>query len=432
MDQWVWTTLGVTFAVAGIALAAWALFWDRSRGRRRCPKCWYSMDGTPGVARDGKESWVCPECGREIRAERELVRPRRNWRLARIGGAVALVGLGFLTVPWFVDRGWTRLCPTDFLVRTAPMPAVGGSDPLSDELLRRLQADSVPLEQRKAIVNRAMQRSLSGLPPLIETRTKWVSGLPLRIRLHPDDWLRGHAHRLLVVIPRLEGARPTNHQLGSVWPGRMGDPKIVWQDEMYEVGTLPPTCTSLVFDASVVEIGEEETETLWSGPVSLPMAVYQTVDEILTPVGNERIEREIRAKSKVGIRVDPRSYRGGQYPPGRLGADEDEISVWIEVGEDVLPKGMSRAFRIEIRHDDEVVATSRFWFAPSLGGTPEWYNPCEFDGDQRRLAGADPSDPAWTVRVSGDPEMALRDTSATSYWSGSFSIPLGHVEIQRH
>ena len=42
---WAATIGGWLLAAAGFALFAWALFRDRSRGRKRCPKCWYDMTG---------------------------------------------------------------------------------------------------------------------------------------------------------------------------------------------------------------------------------------------------------------------------------------------------------------------------------------------------------------------------------------------------
>src|SRR5262245_16943278 len=48
-------------------LALWVgLFTDPSRGRRRCPACWYDMSGTDGM--------TCSECGRVAREEREFFR----------------------------------------------------------------------------------------------------------------------------------------------------------------------------------------------------------------------------------------------------------------------------------------------------------------------------------------------------------------------
>lgn len=54
--DWLCTLAGWTLTGAGLLMLLWALFRDRSRGRRRCPRCWYDMAGVPGLQ--------CPECGR--------------------------------------------------------------------------------------------------------------------------------------------------------------------------------------------------------------------------------------------------------------------------------------------------------------------------------------------------------------------------------
>jgi hypothetical protein len=46
--DWIYSVAGWTLAAAGGALLLWSFFWDRSRGRRRCPKCWDDMEGVPG------------------------------------------------------------------------------------------------------------------------------------------------------------------------------------------------------------------------------------------------------------------------------------------------------------------------------------------------------------------------------------------------
>lgn len=59
-----WAITGLTLLL-GLRL----LIGDPSRGRRRCPKCWYDMAATPSLR--------CPECGRLAKRERDLFR-RRN------------------------------------------------------------------------------------------------------------------------------------------------------------------------------------------------------------------------------------------------------------------------------------------------------------------------------------------------------------------
>ena len=41
------TLLAVAFAAASVGIVWWALFGDKPRGRRRCPRCWHDLSGTP-------------------------------------------------------------------------------------------------------------------------------------------------------------------------------------------------------------------------------------------------------------------------------------------------------------------------------------------------------------------------------------------------
>ena len=98
--------------IAGLAVIGWALFWDRSRGRRRCPKCWYDMGGAKA---DGEGRLTCSECGRVVRRERKLHKTRRRWRRAIAG--VCVLGLAYAAVatPRVRERGWAGAVPTTAL-----------------------------------------------------------------------------------------------------------------------------------------------------------------------------------------------------------------------------------------------------------------------------------------------------------------------------
>ena len=82
MLVWLSWAVGGALILFAALLIAWALFWDRARGRRRCPgrtfsRCWYDMRATDGLR--------CPECGRVWRTERQLHRTRRRWGWAWVG-----------------------------------------------------------------------------------------------------------------------------------------------------------------------------------------------------------------------------------------------------------------------------------------------------------------------------------------------------------
>ena len=67
-SDWIFWIAGGLLGIAGLWLAYWALLSDRAKGRKRCPKCWYNMQGA--------ESLRCPECGHTAKSERKLRKTR--------------------------------------------------------------------------------------------------------------------------------------------------------------------------------------------------------------------------------------------------------------------------------------------------------------------------------------------------------------------
>ena len=82
-------------APVAMVLVYWGRWGDRSKGRPRCPACWYDMRGT--VPR-----LECPECGHDARHTRRLYQDRRRPRLVVLGVVLALL----TTVPAVVLTLW--------------------------------------------------------------------------------------------------------------------------------------------------------------------------------------------------------------------------------------------------------------------------------------------------------------------------------------
>jgi hypothetical protein len=95
--------VGIVLGLVGLFVLWRALFADRSRGRRRCPKCWYDMAGVPGL--------TCPECGKTVAAEKRLQRTRRHGRTALAGVCVLLLAAACALTPELVQRGWRGAIP---------------------------------------------------------------------------------------------------------------------------------------------------------------------------------------------------------------------------------------------------------------------------------------------------------------------------------
>ncbi|GEM_PF-4432001 len=125
-----------------------ALFVDRSRGRRRCPRCHYDLAHTEGLA--------CPECGRAHAHEGRLYLTRRHWGLACVAFVVALVGVSLLYVPRVQKHGWARVTPTWALI--ASFERLDNLGPgWTTELTARLRLPTTTDRARRSLLNRAIR-----------------------------------------------------------------------------------------------------------------------------------------------------------------------------------------------------------------------------------------------------------------------------------
>lgn len=110
IDGWPLFVGGGAGVLLGAAVLLWALLSDRSRGRRRCPRCFYSMEGLRGLK--------CPECGHSAGRERELFRTRRRWRWAGVAAVALAAGSGVALHGYVrtIPGHWWRVLPTSIVL----------------------------------------------------------------------------------------------------------------------------------------------------------------------------------------------------------------------------------------------------------------------------------------------------------------------------
>ena len=105
-------TVTVLLVLGGMVVLHVAAFADRSKGRPRCPRCWYDMTGSRG--------FVCPECGHDAAGQSNLHRTRRHGARAMLGALLVVSGLTLGAVPTVQEQGWTALIPTTGLMIVLP------------------------------------------------------------------------------------------------------------------------------------------------------------------------------------------------------------------------------------------------------------------------------------------------------------------------
>lgn len=128
-----WTS-GAVIGAGALWLLIWAMFRDRSRGRQRCPRCWYNMSGTPGTR--------CPECGHEARRERRLFRTRRYWKRGAVAVLLLMCSLVLAAMPFALSNMWWRFAPTPVLIFKSLDPSISAQN-VEYELLERLKGGRV-------------------------------------------------------------------------------------------------------------------------------------------------------------------------------------------------------------------------------------------------------------------------------------------------
>lgn len=97
--------LCLMFAVGAVYLA---LQWDPSRGRKRCPTCWYDMESIEGLR--------CPECGTEPGSRRGLLRTRRNPAFLWLAGLLLIASYCVMKAPLMLREGPLAAVPTTVMV----------------------------------------------------------------------------------------------------------------------------------------------------------------------------------------------------------------------------------------------------------------------------------------------------------------------------
>lgn len=112
MLEWLIPLFGTTLMVVGVVVFFWAMWSDRARGRKRCPKCWYDMAAVPTL--------TCPECGKDARKPERLLHTRRQWRMAFLGLALTALGSTQFAEPWYRRGGWLPYIPTRVLIYAIP------------------------------------------------------------------------------------------------------------------------------------------------------------------------------------------------------------------------------------------------------------------------------------------------------------------------
>ncbi|MHC4810523.1 MAG: hypothetical protein ACYTEV_09170 [Planctomycetota bacterium] len=436
-----------------IAAAWWALFSDRSRGRRRCPRCWFDMSHTAGLR--------CTECGHLSREESDLRHTRRRPVIGFIAVFACAVA-GAHGIESVRATGLGPYLPTPMLVR---MLGAGGPAfrEVETELLRRIATDGLPPETWWRILRGAADGSPGApvtSPQWIDRHGSWVirawQGL-----VAAADGPRARAAREQVLA--LAALHPPQIELEVPprWPAGRAIPVGVSVRERWRV---PLPIRIAVHDAGRDDV-EEAPHLASFARIREPIQRRSfTVMLPPRPVGDAPARLEFRASRSAGegepwvgdtrtlaaatiqvIEPETAAPVPGTHEPRR---DEDgtlaahirrvfdrggiqwedgslPVRLTIDRRQTAVPDLHDTAIGIEVelRRNGRLGRTLALWW---LGGTmpsrsESWEVP--FVDDAVLLPPATDAD-RWELTIRSREDLALRVPGARYRWEGQFTRPL--------
>jgi hypothetical protein len=454
MGEWMYWLACVGILVlmsALIYLAWWALFSDRSRGRRRCPRCWYDMAHAPppGI--------TCAECGFVARRERQFHRTRRRYAIA--SGAILLnVAVAMIITERSMQRGFQALLPSRVLIWMLPI-ADNPRDGMLGELIYRATRSDLSEGQWKSFMARCatgdwrarpiddawrrkygdlitsframmiyephIEEPLLSIPPEVQvtSRDAWPLGAPVTVTMQILDWWPLGTECRVRVAPRLEG-------VDSVTVYRSASDRWPRTPFALHLPPLDPTTQEIVVDVHL----DRRRLLLAEGGSSEPVGDWE-------PVMDKRVRLPVRFEGSVETSAQAVSDKAMNAAMGEV--FENGIVEWEEGQSPVrfnvaAPITFSPTFaktavglRAELLCDGVVARRLNMWW---LGGVRQGRG--DYDGrnygfeidyeDVALLSQLQAGDELrrWQMRIVGDPLIALRAGKAEKYWAGEVVLPV--------
>lgn len=391
--DWVWYLGAALLGAGALWLFLWAWWGDRSRGRARCGRCWYSLDV---LLSNGDGLPVCPECGWKGKKRGVYFRARRR-RVWACAAALVAIGAAVCGLAPKVRRdGVWSIAPTWVMWGVLSTPY--RSDGFEAELAGRIV--SAPDEAEYA------RRLYEAEPKLRLVRAVWVRNIPLRCA-RGTGFARGAGGPagggLFFTVP---GNEKNNADL-SFYPQSHEN----WWQPSRDLIDARHVHASGAIDV----IWTVSSRKSWSRLDEVDgVAWVDSIDKAMSPVEMNR-ERFI-ALTEPKVFVLPTTERLAL-------SLKDSAS---------LEAGLALGCKVELVKGETVYARGRWWQSASepLGSRPVVIQFILADGKPRPGGGEMPAPleryvkAGCVVRFSTDVEMALSAFDCDKYWRGSFEVPL--------
>lgn len=388
-----WLLYGAAIAAVALALPLlyFSLLHDRSRGRARCPRCWYDM----GALIDPSGSTplrvaTCPECGHAPRRVRDFYRTRRRRIPALLALLLLLASPGMALWPPIRANGFWPTMPTTVLIAAESIVGIDTWPALSRARATRLYSGRHSQWQWSVLLARSSY---------LRIRTRWPDGFQVRVpsEIHFFLPLDGDDQEISITplhtLPEPESAahRSAREQTLTHEP--------VWMDDTVPIDPGPRRIA--VFRARIY--GTARDQPLYTFDIEVPLDIRGGIDDVMQrawELGDSPTQCRLLQLSS-----------SGRWAVA--------VSSWSRFAAYPLTQ------RLTILRNDRVVATAR-WAGP-LPLTAL----LEGETDALSSMAADPA--GWRILVESDDALALAQPTdfINRRWVGSYEIPLAEFLAAR-
>lgn len=340
IHDWIFWVLGGMLGALALGAWYWALLHDRSRGRRRCPKCWYDMTGRP-------DSLTCSECGYIARREPKLKRTRRHWKRAIIGCLVALLAALCIMTPGIRRVGWVSVLPTTILV-LLPQNLLDANTALKTEFVKRRAEGDLATWQWRILLRRSSVDPRAAFKVDFRSRPMWpvneqprylvdVGRVPTKV-----PWFDVAPVRL-----RLKSTLPKADEFSVHWSWRTdvrlrnGYRLQPWFDSTIGAGVPTQPTGTIEFIATLEHAigGTDRFSTIGTWKLQAPYQLSGAASDLVSPLQSADVDRWIHEQLSCHCNVQ---------------------GFWFSLNSALLPEGteaFTLALRAELMWGDRVIAS---------------------------------------------------------------------------
>ncbi len=408
--------LAATLLPLGVALLAAGWWWDRSRGRARCPKCWYLLAGLEPVG-DVSARVECPECGVWTTSARNRRGVRRQRAFLWLGALLLVVGVCMGLLRAGRERTFWPLLPGPVVFGALSVLGPRELAPralISDATVRLLEGRATVRQARRFAVATAV-RGEAALPRAAVVGLAW----PMREVESIGGLLGPRGAWARMTFVRRVAAPVTERFVGLAEPP-MGESSAPWLRMPVVWGRAPSATKAGGAELSMLRV---ELVT-WGLSRGLDGMVIASWTERLPVVASVEELREAGTLSGTGVPAvvgkrlldvlrpqlifHPAAQRYALMVRGLDGTASGDVTV---------RRKLAMGLRLEILRDGRTVATARW--------VQSYMKPGALVLLEGELAEIDAmgTGAGWTVRLSDDAQLSQLGFVAARVWRGVEESP---------